>query len=157
VYAHPTITKLAAALEAAVSSIDGNFEESEEAQVRQVLAAIDFYSTGMASMAQTHAAPIASGAVTFLVTGTTGSLGSRLLYELLADPRVNRVYAFNRPSRESSSQQRQSAAFLKRGLPCHLFAEGKVIFIDADASKPRLGLDERLYTEVSHLTAIRVH
>ena len=49
-----------------------------------------------------------------LLTGSTGSLGSFLLSELLKSPAVQRVFVFNRPSSTKSIEERQKSSFRDR-------------------------------------------
>jgi len=83
-----------------------------------------------------------------LLTGSTGGLGSFLLSQLLKDPRVERVYALNRPSSSTSIEERQSSAFLDKGLPVDLLSSGKLVYVEADASRDNCGLSPELYEEV---------
>ena len=56
----------------------------------------------------------------FLLTGTTGGLDSNVLGQLLQAPDVEYIYAFNRPSNSSTSQERHLSAFKQRGLDMSL-------------------------------------
>jgi hypothetical protein len=85
-----------------------------------------------------------------VITGTTGSLGSFLLDNLIDRPSVKRIYCFNRYKGEETSK-RQLDLFLQRGLDAKKLAQvidEKVIFHDVDLSQPRLGLSEADYESV---------
>jgi hypothetical protein len=84
-----------------------------------------------------------------LVTGSTGSIGSFLLADLLASPLVRRVYALNRFSSNGTSRSRQQAAFKDRGLDISLLESSKCKFLEADMSQDKLGLSSPDYQEVS--------
>ncbi|KIY43717.1 acetyl-CoA synthetase-like protein [Fistulina hepatica ATCC 64428] len=66
---------------------------------------------------------------TVLVTGTTGSLGTALLAQLVALDSVGKVYAFNRPSsRKTVDRQRQSLKL--RGYDEDIATSPKVTYVD---------------------------
>lgn len=88
-----------------------------------------------------------SGAIV-LLTGTTGSLGSFLLAQLLENPMVERVYALNRPSGSASVAERQRSAFVDKTLPLGLLDSGKLVYIEADVSQDNCGLTSSVYDEV---------
>lgn len=79
-----------------------------------------------------------------VLTGSTGSLGSYLLAELLEQPHVGTITCLNR-SADSSAKQKASNA--KRGLVAD-FSEDKVHFHAADLSKARLGLSEDDFSDL---------
>lgn len=84
--------------------------------------------------------------IVVILTGSTGSLGSYILASLLVDPRVLKVYAFNRAS--SASSNRQLASFEDRGLPTDLLKGSKYIPVTGDFNAERFGLNEDVFTEV---------
>ncbi|KAF9561175.1 NAD(P)-binding protein [Agrocybe pediades] len=86
-----------------------------------------------------------------LVTGTTGSIGSLLLAELVHDPSVSRVYAVNRPHQDGSSMlaDRQKKALLGKGLDVeNILSSNKVRLIEADISLSGWAVPENVYTEL---------
>lgn len=72
-----------------------------------------------------------------LLTGSTGTVGSFLLNQLLGNSRVSHIYCLNR-ARDSGSLQR--ARNRQRGLPCD-FPPDRVTFLTADLAQDHLGLD----------------
>ena len=70
-----------------------------------------------------------SGGAVVLLTGSTGNIGSHILASLLADPRISRVYAFNRGQ---ESAHRQAVAFRARGLPADLLFSDKYVPLVGD-------------------------
>ncbi|THU92307.1 acetyl-CoA synthetase-like protein [Dendrothele bispora CBS 962.96] len=69
-----------------------------------------------------------------LLTGSTGSLGSYILWKLLEDVTVTRIFAVNRPSSTSSSLNRQQKSFREKGISVDTrLLEAKVTFIEGDA------------------------
>jgi thioester reductase-like protein len=84
-----------------------------------------------------------------VLTGSTGGLGSYLLASLLQFENVSAVYAFNRPSKGSSSiQRRQKSSFEDRGLAVTLLQSNKLVYVETDTSRDDLGLDKELYQKV---------
>lgn len=88
-----------------------------------------------------------------LVTGTTGSIGSHLLAELVQSPDVSRIYAVNRPSTSDATSDlvgRQQKSLLEKGLvPGDILASDKVRLVEADLSVSGFGISQSLYNEVS--------
>ena len=91
-----------------------------------------------------------------LITGTTGSLGSYFLAQLLADDRVSHVYAFNRPS-ESSIVERQMAGFKARELDVSLLSSPKLVYVEGDAASGQLGLAKEMYEKIRKEVTIIIH
>ena len=78
--------------------------------------------------------------MTVILTGSTGSLGSYLLDTLYRSKRVSRIICLNRSSNAAEKHKQMGQ---QRGLsPLH---PGRVEFLKADLSKPRLGIDSETY------------
>jgi hypothetical protein len=84
----------------------------------------------------------------YLLTGTTGCLGSNMLAQLLEAPATTRVYAFNRSSKTATLRARQLSSFKKRGLNTDLLSSEKLVYVEGDLSAPGFALDHKLYGEV---------
>jgi len=84
----------------------------------------------------------------YLLTGTTGCLGSNMLAQLLQVTATTRVYAFNRPSKSSTLRARQLLSFRQRGMNAALLSSEKLVYVEGDLSAPGFALDHRLYAEV---------
>jgi thioester reductase-like protein len=89
-----------------------------------------------------------------LVTGTTGELGCYLLQNLLADDRVVRVYALNRPTRYRILRERQASALVDRGLVADLVDSPKLCLLEGDLTGSHFGLSASVYEEVSYVNDI---
>ncbi|KAL8893579.1 MAG: hypothetical protein Q9192_005129 [Flavoplaca navasiana] len=72
-----------------------------------------------------------------LLTGSTGSLGSYLLHNLIVDSTVNKIYCLNRSPKSS---QRQEGSQNRKGLSTDF---QKVRFLQWDPSQHNFGLDQR--------------
>jgi len=84
-----------------------------------------------------------------LLTGSTGNLGSHILEALLRDPRILRIYAFNRPSsRQISLLDRHIERFEDKGFDEALLTSEKLTFIEGDVSQDNLGVLSSVFNEV---------
>ena len=82
-----------------------------------------------------------------LVTGTTGTIGSNVLAQLVADPNIGKVYALNREA-SIPSGTRQRIALRDRGLDPSVVDSPKVALLEGTVSQPKLGLADGLYEEL---------
>ena len=86
-----------------------------------------------------------------LLTGSTGSLGSYLLRELLYNPKVVKVYCLNRGA---DAAQRQEKSFAEKWLP-RAGLSTRAEFIQCNLSQPYLGLPpfsyHKLLENVTHV------
>jgi hypothetical protein len=93
--------------------------------------------------------PARGHAMVVLVTGTTGALGCYLLARLLQDPRIERIYSFNRHAGDFHT--RQNLAFIDRGLDPGTLGSKKLSLLEGDLTKPNLGVSGEAYEEVRSL------
>ncbi|KAI6141025.1 hypothetical protein BKA82DRAFT_4205845 [Pisolithus tinctorius] len=86
-----------------------------------------------------------------LLTGTTGSLGSHILYYLHQCKDVRRIYALNRgdPDDLDSLRCRQENALKIRGITPEILRDGKVVLIPSDLASDNFGLKPSLSGEAS--------
>ncbi|TFY80855.1 hypothetical protein EWM64_g3157 [Hericium alpestre] len=98
--------------------------------------------------------PVTGGEV-YLLSGSTGGLGSNILSQLLTSGKVSRVFAFNRSSSMGSSESRHKIAFEKRGLDATVLSSPKLVYLEGDFSEAHFGVDptvyEELQTSVTHI------
>ena len=87
----------------------------------------------------------------FLLTGSTGCLGSYILDVLLSSDAIQQVYCLNRS--DSAVIQRKKNA--SRGLSTDL--DDRVIFLTADLSRRFLGLEEKTYNEMLSSVTCIIH
>ncbi|CAE6425821.1 unnamed protein product [Rhizoctonia solani] len=93
-----------------------------------------------------------------VITGTTGSLGSHILAQLLANNRVQRVWAINRPHHNSVSiRQRQQASFEDKALPVGLLDHPKLTFLECNLNESRLGLPHEDYEAIKSSATTIIH
>jgi hypothetical protein len=77
-----------------------------------------------------------------VLTGSTGSLGTYLLHELLRDQSVSKIYCLNRSSDAAS---RQLKSLQEKGLSRFEHFPRRVKFLQAKFGSERLGLTEKEY------------
>lgn len=81
-----------------------------------------------------------------LITGTTGGFGANILVQLINDPHVLKVFAFNRP--QSNGLESQRHALRSRGLPETILESNKLELVEGDLSQGNFGLDRAKFAEV---------
>jgi thioester reductase-like protein len=88
-----------------------------------------------------------------VITGTTGSLGSHILAQLLANDKVKRVWAINRPHKSSGASliHRQRLSFEDKALAVNLLDHPKLTFLECNLNESQLGLANGDYEAVSGL------
>jgi thioester reductase-like protein len=89
--------------------------------------------------------------LTVALTGSTGSLGSTLLENLLADPKISKIYCLNRTA---DAQDRQQKSFKVRGLQPDL---SKATFIKAEFGLPQLGIPDSTFQALKENVDVIIH
>jgi nucleoside-diphosphate-sugar epimerase/acyl carrier protein len=133
-YSHPTISHLS---EYVLNLLQGQdsppassiLENDHDREIR-IAELVSRYSD---DLGESHAV---------ILTGSTGSLGTYLLYELLQDLSVSKVYCLNRSSDAAS---RQLKSLQEKGLTRLNHLSRRVEFLEAKFGSERLGLDEEKY------------
>ena len=92
-----------------------------------------------------------------IVTGGTGSLGSHLVAHMAALPTVATVVCLNRTTRDFEPEARQHRAFRDRGIHIDTRGLSKLLVIEVDTSKPRLGLARDVYSGLVNSVTHIVH
>ncbi|KAF7798255.1 hypothetical protein EIP86_009472 [Pleurotus ostreatoroseus] len=151
VYANPMIRLLASSVSSIVLTKAAGSHTTKQVQLIQEL--VDKYSVDMPSFHRGQEVP-RNDVVVFL-TGSTGSIGSYILAELLADARVAKVYAFNRPSH--SSTDRQAVSFRERQLSEDLLRTSKFIPVFGDLNNTDFGLSEDVLHKISSSVTHIIH
>ncbi|KAJ6479301.1 hypothetical protein C8R47DRAFT_1178494 [Mycena vitilis] len=112
-------------------------------------------SEGFKALVPEKTTSVASGMVV-LLTGSTGGLGSHMLEILLRLPSVQRVYAFNRKGRTSSSE-RQLDAFTDRALVVGLLSSPKLVYLEGDTSSAELALPSEISSTLRDTLTCIIH
>ncbi|KAL7941402.1 NRPS-like enzyme [Trichoderma barbatum] len=144
IYSNPSVDRLAGYLYQSVAQSDGQHVAGDyhAQQITEMQAMISKYTRGLPerNASQTNPNDLDQ---TIILTGTTGSLGSYLLDQLISSPRVSKIYALNRG--DDGGLSRQKIVSASRSLSLDF---SKVEFIGADLSKPNFGLEAVQYAEL---------
>ncbi|KAK7464323.1 hypothetical protein VKT23_006491 [Stygiomarasmius scandens] len=177
VYEHPTQRGIEEVLIELVGSGSGNGsaavgQSTQERKVKAMRAMVDKYTRDLppspspSVKVNGNGHTSASQGEAVLITGTTGTLGTYILSNLLQDSRVVKVYALNRGKPGSSSKEsesylvsRQKSAFVDKGLSAPLLVSslesGKLVLLEGNTSEPYLGLTKEVYKDLAQgLTTI---
>ncbi|KZT18047.1 NAD(P)-binding protein, partial [Neolentinus lepideus HHB14362 ss-1] len=147
IFTHNTIKGLASAMHSKVFGCKENEASGTESHISLMRHLVSKYSESMGPAKLVNQRPLPSKAIV-LLTGTTGGLGSYMLYMLLVNEAVERVYGFNRKSKSTTLSDRQRAAFEDRGLPIEVLASEKLVLVEGEETCDKLGLDEARYEEI---------
>lgn len=133
-YFHPTISHLSGyvsnLLQGKDSPPSAAISEADSDREIRIAELVSKYSE---DLGESHAV---------ILTGSTGSLGTYLLYELLRDLSVSKIYCLNRSSDAAS---RQLKSLQEKGLERFETFPPRVEFLEAKFGSERLGLDEGKY------------
>ncbi|KAH7020725.1 uncharacterized protein B0I36DRAFT_251534, partial [Microdochium trichocladiopsis] len=148
VYEHPSVNALTDVLFSMIyqngstmSDVAGEMQPQKK--VHEMKAMLAKYSCGAHSASQSPAKMSArEGSGVVILTGSTGSLGSYMLDQLISAEDVREIWCLNR---SSSGEERQTELANHRGLRAEWSVRKKVHFRQADLSKVMLGLDEGDY------------
>ncbi|KAG1835909.1 putative aminoadipate reductase [Suillus subalutaceus] len=165
IFENPTIHSLARKVAALIACADGTSESVQNSHVHAIGAMIEKYSTGFLkldpdSMERPAKRARLDGGRVVLLTGSTGTLGSYILADLLGRPEVSTVYVLNRFSAASGtySSMRQLKAFEERGLNTQLLTSSrKVLYLEGDVSQDRLGLTPPTYERLKYSVNMIIH
>lgn len=91
-----------------------------------------------------------------LLTGATGSLGSYILYKLLENKKVKKVYALVRPQGSTNLLNRISEGFKKRGYPTSKLYDGaRLEVLPMNLEKDNLGFSAAKFNSLrSEVTSV---
>ncbi|KAI0087641.1 male sterility protein-domain-containing protein [Irpex rosettiformis] len=172
IYAYPTTTALSTYLWSIVSkshtSENGTawspLYKDETAMTRMIDEAVDTLTVSFPHRPDLLSQEQSKGdGEVYVVTGTTGSLGSVFLSDLLEQPIfvVKRVYLLNRASGKATVMQRHETSFYERGLDFSAFEAavnaGRAVLVDIDVTLERLGIQAEVYSQMVTETTHIVH
>ncbi|KAH9911161.1 uncharacterized protein B0H18DRAFT_945218, partial [Fomitopsis serialis] len=150
VYDNPTISRIGSFMSTVARSTNGKEHlGSSTPRIDSMHAMVAKYTADYPTFLSDHNVPSSNPADVVLVTGTTGSLGCHLLAQLAANPDIRRIYAFNRPSRNGDTiRLRQERALRERGLDTSALDSSRVVMLEGDLTRPKLGLADDIYQEM---------
>ncbi|KAJ0423276.1 hypothetical protein BJY00DRAFT_310406 [Aspergillus carlsbadensis] len=142
IYKNPSVERLAERL-CSQGSTDGDGDRDRIGAMMQMLRS---YEHRIDELAPKFSSPTKADRPrptrqVVVLTGSTGTLGSFILAQLLSNPDVAHVYCLNRSQDSKAAQTTGNTA---RKLP-HDFPSDKVTFVTADLTQASLGLDPRTY------------
>ncbi|KAA1477658.1 acetyl-CoA synthetase-like protein [Dentipellis sp. KUC8613] len=167
VYAHPSVSALARYLRTALrgsTGLAGTELEPEVGSAELVESMIAEFSQGFPPTGNMGTESSSRRAV-YAITGTTGSLGSHFLSDVLKRQDVDKIYLLARTSTSGSPADRHETVFREKGLDYAVLAEaiasGRVVLLEVDLGKEHLGLTwdtyDQLCREATHIVHIAWH
>ncbi|KAF2811621.1 putative NRPS-like enzyme [Mytilinidion resinicola] len=144
--------RLASQTQSSASDLQGTTLEEITATIQRYVNQIDPVATPPKKDSHPIVKPIAASEVV-LLTGSTGTLGSFLLQDLLSQANVAHIYCLNRAANSESLQTSRNQA---HQLPTN-FPSNRVTFLTADLSKDNFGLEKSLYDTLLSTTTQIIH
>ncbi|KAG1866982.1 putative aminoadipate reductase [Suillus tomentosus] len=165
IFENPTIQSLARKVAALVACADGTSESMRDSHIHAIGAMIEKYSAefvklGSGSVERPAKRARLDGRHVVLLTGSTGTLGSYMLADILGRPEISTVYVLNRFSAAPGtySSMRQLQAFEERGLNTRLLTSSrKIHYLEGDISHDRLGLTAPTYERLRCSVTMIIH
>lgn len=152
IYAHPTVDRLTdLSLDILGKSSASTDTPSRSEKVSQLI------SKNMSDLRDLNPdrSSRMSGPFTIILTGSTGSLGSYILDDLLRNPQIAKVYCFNR---SEDAQLRQKEGFEEKGLQSSLLNDPeRVEFLHVQFGAMQFGLGNYQYNELLATVDIIIH
>lgn len=142
IYNNPKIEALASVLYKLAHPEEGDGDQSTT-RLEEMQQMFERYTWDLPSEASLkRSAKEKPSKISVVLTGSTGSVGSYVLDDLLAMPHISRVYCLNRAV---NGEERQKSASAGHGLKTDF---SRVTFFKTDMSQPRFGLDQEQYDEL---------
>jgi thioester reductase-like protein len=89
---------------------------------------------------------------TVIVTGSTGSLGTHMLVQLLKDPDVEKVYCMNRSDNAEARQKETLSTYHQETLDF-----SKAEFLKTDFAADKFGLSDETYAQLLSTVTVFIH
>ncbi|KAF3402982.1 Iterative polyketide synthase afoE [Talaromyces pinophilus] len=142
VYQHHTIADLSKRLHNLLNNSSGPDPEESQKNSNEMEKIIDLYTAGLPMRTnKILGEPYIAGDVhnhAVLLTGSTGSLGSHVLRQLVKLPNVSKIYCF----------VRSRSVWRNHGQSHDDEHEGKIERVSVDYTRPRFGLSEDVYSQL---------
>jgi thioester reductase-like protein len=156
IYANPTISMLKRASVSPQQPLDSdalNDNSTTSTSVLEVGRLLTKYSWDLPTTCRLPIPQTPSNAMYVLLTGSTGSLGSYILGDLLKNLKVAHVYCVNR---SWDSEERQRTSNLARGITAD-WSSHRVSFLRSDLSQEYLGVGLEVYKSLLRNVTHIVH
>lgn len=141
IFDHPTLRALAGGIAELINP--GTGSESKD-QIKDIEDMVAKYTKNMPTAKKDWPHP---SQIVVLLTGSTGNVGCHVLESLLSEPRISKVYTFNRPSAVPQAE-RQKDAFEARNLPVAALESPKLVYLVGDLAIENFGLEKEIFDEV---------
>ncbi|KAM3085599.1 hypothetical protein ACMFMG_002669 [Clarireedia jacksonii] len=142
IYNNPKIEDLASVLYRLAHPEEGEGDQSKT-QLEEMQQMFEKYTKDLPSKASIkRSAKEKPSKISVILTGSTGSIGSYVLDDLLSMSHISRVYCLNRAV---NGEERQKSASAGHGLKTDF---SRVKFFKTDMSQPLFGLDQAQYDEL---------
>jgi thioester reductase-like protein len=151
IYSNPTVKQLSAALSqnASTSSVKPATPPSRE---EKLSAMVRKYTKDMVRQKGMTNSSKRPSKHTVALTGSTGSLGSHILEQLLENPNIEKVYCLNR---SDNAETRQKDSFKKYHNPTANFSKAE--FLKTDFGSDKFGLSDAVYSHLLSTVTVFIH
>ncbi|KAH8170491.1 male sterility protein [Sarocladium implicatum] len=154
-YKNPTVRGLAGKLLSPANngtkSFDGTNSVESDAVDDGLSMLVHKYTSGLEARERR---PRRSDALTVILTGSTGNIGSHLLNRLIDDPLVNRIFCLNRATTGEAAQR---DAYKRHRLQPRSPGKKTVQYFSVDLSQPLLGLSPADYESLQQEADLVLH
>ncbi|KAL4894587.1 hypothetical protein BDV59DRAFT_200924 [Aspergillus ambiguus] len=149
VYANPTVEGLARFLQGILEgTIDDDIPRNEK--IEQL---VQKYTANLTTNRDRQLSSQAAYPSVVVLTGSTGSLGTYILHDLIKTPTIAKVYCLNR----SHAEIRQQKSFSEKGLDVSPDEWAKIEFLQAALGESQFGLEQAKYKEISSVADTVIH
>lgn len=152
VYSNPSVKQLAETLSRTVGNAGAQVATAPLTREEKIDRMVRKYTQDMSHPKESLARPQQAGKYVVILTGSTGSLGTHMLEQLLNNPRVEKVYCLNR---SADAEERQKASFDTHHHKTAHF--NKASFLQTDFGKENLGLNDTTYTHLQDTATLIIH
>lgn len=138
---------------AETASSDSSIEEGEsvETKVAEMEQLVSKYSSNFPTHVATPPSLDPTPERVVLLTGSSGTLGTAILNQLLQQEAFTRVYVFNRPPKSAqTSLEKHIAGFKSRNFDISLLTTDKLVFLEGALDQPHFGLPSSMYHKVNN-------
>ncbi|OOQ87627.1 NRPS-like enzyme [Penicillium brasilianum] len=149
VYANPTVEGLARFI---LKILDGEIGD-DIPRKEKIHRLIQKYTTTLTANSDKQLSSQPKPPSVVVLTGSTGSLGTYLLHDLIKNPTIAKVYCLNR----SDAETRQKNSFSEKGLGVSSDEWAKIEFLQASLGEPQFDLERAKYEEMSSLADTVIH
>ncbi|KAJ4991642.1 L-aminoadipate-semialdehyde dehydrogenase (nonribosomal peptide synthetase) [Stagonosporopsis vannaccii] len=151
IYSSPSVDQLATVLSKGISESSGQ-PQAAPTRGQKINNMVRKYTEDMVRRKSHTERPEQPRKHTVLLTGSTGSLGSHILEQMLNNPDVEKVYCMNR---SDNAESRQRVAFDQYHHDSTNFSKAE--FFKADFGAEKFGLSQETYTRLLNAVDVFIH